>query len=283
MCVYNAVNGVPGMRQHRPAAGSACATPGASTATSSATAAPSATSCAAITSRPTIGGAAVAAVKAGTDLTCGTEYKTLVDEVKAGTISEAEITARRGAAVRRALPARHVRSAGAGAVLDDPDLGERLRSRIGSSPATPPAKAIVLLKNEGGLLPLASDRHADRGGRAVGERSGGGAGQLQRHLVEAGHAARGHRAAVPDCRPSGTRSAPPTPARRRRSCRRRCSRRRMARVTACSPSTSTTLISRASRSCAGAKPARTSRWRWSRPRSWRPSVARSTRSDGRRR
>ena len=38
-----------------------------------------------------LGEAAVKAVKAGTDLTCGEEYKTLVDEVKAGTISEAEI------------------------------------------------------------------------------------------------------------------------------------------------------------------------------------------------
>ena len=32
---------------------------------------------------PTLGAAAVSAVKAGTDLTCGTEYRTLVDEVKA--------------------------------------------------------------------------------------------------------------------------------------------------------------------------------------------------------
>src|ERR1035441_6981236 len=40
---------------------------------------------------PTMGAGAAAAVKAGTDLTCGTEYKTLVDEVKAGSITEAEI------------------------------------------------------------------------------------------------------------------------------------------------------------------------------------------------
>ncbi len=40
---------------------------------------------------PTLGGAAVAAVKAGTDLTCGREYRTLVEEVKAGRITEAEI------------------------------------------------------------------------------------------------------------------------------------------------------------------------------------------------
>ena len=39
----------------------------------------------------TQGAASVAAVKAGTDLTCGGEYKSLLDEVKAGTIAEAEI------------------------------------------------------------------------------------------------------------------------------------------------------------------------------------------------
>jgi hypothetical protein len=42
----------------------------------------------------TLGAAAVSAVKAGTDLTCGMEYRTLVEEVKAGRISEAEIQAR---------------------------------------------------------------------------------------------------------------------------------------------------------------------------------------------
>lgn len=38
----------------------------------------------------TSGAAAVAAVKARTDLTCGNEYRTLVDGVKAGNITEAE-------------------------------------------------------------------------------------------------------------------------------------------------------------------------------------------------
>ncbi len=41
--------------------------------------------------KPTLGGAAVAAVKAGTDLTCGGEYASLVEEVKAGHIAEAEL------------------------------------------------------------------------------------------------------------------------------------------------------------------------------------------------
>ena len=40
----------------------------------------------------TEGNAAVAAVKAGTDLSCGGEYRSLLDEVKAGHITEAEIT-----------------------------------------------------------------------------------------------------------------------------------------------------------------------------------------------
>jgi beta-glucosidase len=52
---------------------------------------------------PTLGGAAVAAVKAGTDLTCGTEYKTLVDEVKAGRITEAEIDRALGGSWSRAF------------------------------------------------------------------------------------------------------------------------------------------------------------------------------------
>jgi beta-glucosidase len=41
--------------------------------------------------KPTMAEAAAVAVKAGTDLTCGTEYRTLVDAVGAGQITEAEI------------------------------------------------------------------------------------------------------------------------------------------------------------------------------------------------
>src|SRR4051812_15039167 len=41
--------------------------------------------------KPTLGSAAVAAVKAGTDLTCGGEYKALLEEVKAKRIAEAEL------------------------------------------------------------------------------------------------------------------------------------------------------------------------------------------------
>ena len=90
MCVYNAVNGIPGcasadllqkrLREEWRFQGYVVS------------------DCGAVNDihrnhkfTPTLGEAAVAAVKAGTDLTCGTEYRTLVDEVKAGRITEAEI------------------------------------------------------------------------------------------------------------------------------------------------------------------------------------------------
>jgi beta-glucosidase len=102
---------------------------------------------------PTLGGAAVAAVKAGTDLTCGTEYRTLVDEVKAGRITEAEIDR----SLERLFVAR-IR-------LGMFDPGDRVPySKISISENDSPAhrqaardaerSAIVLLKNEGGILPL---------------------------------------------------------------------------------------------------------------------------------
>jgi len=102
---------------------------------------------------PTLGGAAVAAVKAGTDLTCGTEYRTLVDEVKAGHIAEAEIDR----SLERLMVARFR--------LGMFDPKERVPySRIPISENDSSAhrlvardaerEAIVLLKNEGGVLPL---------------------------------------------------------------------------------------------------------------------------------
>jgi beta-glucosidase len=104
---------------------------------------------------PTLGAAAVAAVKAGTDLTCGTEYKTLVDEVKAGRISEAEITR----AVERLFVARFRLG-----MFDPPERVPFAAIPISVNDSAPhrqlareaARKAIVLLKNEGGLLPLAS-------------------------------------------------------------------------------------------------------------------------------
>jgi beta-glucosidase len=101
----------------------------------------------------TLGEAAVAAVKAGTDLTCGTEYKTLVDEVKAGHITEAEISraAERLFAARFRLgmfdPADQVPYSKIAIDVNDSSEHRQLAREAGGA-------AIVLLKNEGGLLPL---------------------------------------------------------------------------------------------------------------------------------
>jgi beta-glucosidase len=102
---------------------------------------------------PTLGAAAVAAVKAGTDLTCGTEYRTLVDEVKAGRITEKEIDR----AVERLFVAR-IRLG-----MFDPEervpysripITENDSSAHRALARDAERAAIVLLKNEGGILPL---------------------------------------------------------------------------------------------------------------------------------
>ena len=103
----------------------------------------------------TQGEAAVSAVKAGTDLTCGGEYRSLLDEVKAGHITEAEITR----SAERLFEARFRLG-----MFDPP---ERVPySKIPYSENDSAAhrqlareaerEAIVLLKNDGGLLPLKS-------------------------------------------------------------------------------------------------------------------------------
>ncbi|HUP02983.1 MAG TPA: glycoside hydrolase family 3 C-terminal domain-containing protein [Bryobacteraceae bacterium] len=102
---------------------------------------------------PTQGAASVAAVKAGTDLTCGGEYATLANEVQAGAISEAEITR----ATERLFVAR-IRLG-----MFDPQ--ERVPyAKIPYSENDSAAhrqlarqaerESIVLLKNQGGFLPL---------------------------------------------------------------------------------------------------------------------------------
>ena len=101
----------------------------------------------------TMGGAAVAAVKAGTDLSCGTEYQTLVDEVKAGHIAEAEINR----SVERLFVARFRLG-----MFDPPELVPYAKIPLSEDDSSAhrqvareaEREAIVLLKNEGGILPL---------------------------------------------------------------------------------------------------------------------------------
>ena len=103
----------------------------------------------------TQGAASVAAVKAGTDLTCGGEYKSLLDEVKAGTITEAEITR----SAERLFEARMRLG-----MFDPPGRVAYARIPYSVNDSAPhrqlardaERKAIVLLKNQGGILPLKS-------------------------------------------------------------------------------------------------------------------------------
>jgi beta-glucosidase len=97
--------------------------------------------------------ASAVAVKAGTDLTCGNEYRTLVDAVKAGQISEAEINR----SLERLFVARFKLG-----MFDPPEHVPF--SRIPYSENDSPAhrqialeaarKSIVLLKNQNQTLPL---------------------------------------------------------------------------------------------------------------------------------
>jgi beta-glucosidase len=103
----------------------------------------------------TEGTASVAAVKAGTDLTCGGEYRSLVDEVKAGNISEAEITR----SAERVFEARFRLG-----MFDLPesvpfnkipysenDSAEHRKLALDAE-----RESIVLLKNQASILPLRS-------------------------------------------------------------------------------------------------------------------------------
>jgi len=106
----------------------------------------------------TLGGAAVAAVKAGTDLTCGTEYRALTDEVKAGHITEAEIDR----SVERLFVARFRLG-----MFDPPERVPYAKIPISENDSSAhrgvareaEREAIVLLKNEGGVLPLSQSVH----------------------------------------------------------------------------------------------------------------------------
>jgi beta-glucosidase len=99
--------------------------------------------------------ASAVAVKAGTDLTCGTEYRSLVDAVKSGLIAEAEIDT----SLQRLFVARFKLG-----VFDPPervpwskipysvvDSGEHRKLALEAA-----RESIVLLKNDKNLLPIKS-------------------------------------------------------------------------------------------------------------------------------
>ncbi|MBI4910403.1 MAG: glycoside hydrolase family 3 C-terminal domain-containing protein [Acidobacteria bacterium] len=101
----------------------------------------------------TLAGAAAAAVRAGTDLTCGTEYETLVEEVKSGNLSEA--------AINRAVERLYTARFGLG-MFDPPERVPFSTIPISANDSAEhrqlarnaEREAIVLLKNQGGFLPL---------------------------------------------------------------------------------------------------------------------------------
>ena len=106
--------------------------------------------------KPTAAEASAVAVKAGTDLTCGNEYRSLVEAVKSGLIGEAEINR----SLERLFVARFKLG-----MFDPP---ERVPfSKIAYSETDSDAhrkvaleaarKAIVLLKNDNGVLPIKAE------------------------------------------------------------------------------------------------------------------------------
>ena len=105
--------------------------------------------------KPTAGEASAVAVKAGTDLTCGTEYRSLVGAVAAGQISEAEIDR----SLERLFVARFKLG-----MFDPPErvpFSKIPYSEVDSAEHRKIAleaarKSIVLLKNQNQTLPLKS-------------------------------------------------------------------------------------------------------------------------------
>ena len=111
---------------------------------------------------PSMAAASARAVKAGTDLACGTEYRSLLPALEQKLIEETEIDV----SVRRLLTARFRLG-----MFDPPERVPYARipysvveSAAHQALALETArKSIVLLKNQGGLLPL-KKTHQDAGG-----------------------------------------------------------------------------------------------------------------------
>ena len=103
--------------------------------------------------KPTAAEASVAAVRAGTDLTCGNEYRSLVEAVKAGQIAEAELDR----SLERLFVARFKLG-----MFDPPERVPyaKIPYSVNDSPEhrkvalEAARKSIVLLKNDNQILPL---------------------------------------------------------------------------------------------------------------------------------
>jgi beta-glucosidase len=104
----------------------------------------------------TVGEASAAAVKAGTDLTCGREYRSLVQAVKDGLITEAEINT----AVKRLMTARFKLG-----MFDPPEMVPYTKIPFSENDSEAHRQlslraaheSIVLLKNQNQTLPLKKD------------------------------------------------------------------------------------------------------------------------------
>ncbi|MDE3168006.1 MAG: glycoside hydrolase family 3 C-terminal domain-containing protein, partial [Acidobacteriota bacterium] len=103
--------------------------------------------------KPTAAEASALAVKAGTDLTCGTEYRSLVQAVESGLITEAEINR----SLERLFVARFKlgmfdppeRVAYSKIPISENDSEEHRQAALDAA-----RESIVLLKNDSGALPL---------------------------------------------------------------------------------------------------------------------------------
>jgi beta-glucosidase len=93
------------------------------------------------------------AVRAGTNLTCGTEYKTLIDAVRAGQMAEKEIDASLAILLRTRVRLGLFDPEGARPYAATPVevVGNDTHRGLARQAA---ARSIVLLKNAGGVLPL---------------------------------------------------------------------------------------------------------------------------------
>ena len=144
---------------------------------------------------PGVTEAAALAVRAGTDLSCGTEFSLLVDAVNRGLLTEAEVdrAATRLFTARFRLgmfdPPERVPYATIPYSAVDSDTHRALALEAAE-------KSIVLLKNSGGVLPLIAHLQAHSGGWTIGGLAGYATGELRGHAVAHRHAALGNPAAL---------------------------------------------------------------------------------------